>query len=81
MKDKDFETLEVLNELLDAFEQKYQPASSIQESDEQLTSPEILNLFNSATKVTYDQLYQALKQRGFKTEIVNNSFMWMLSCK
>ncbi|TLX73697.1 hypothetical protein E9993_14665 [Labilibacter sediminis] len=71
----------ILTELLNAFEEKYQPASSIQESDEQLSSHEILSLFNTATQVSLDELYQALKQRGFTTKVINNSFLWILRNK
>jgi len=68
--------MEILETLLDAFEEQYYAADSIQESDEQFTSQEIINLFDTATEVDKVKLFEELQARGFKTKLLDKSFVW-----
>ncbi len=70
--------MEILDELFNAFEKRYQPAANVVESDDQLSSNEILNLFNSAAEITKDELYKGLRSRNFVTEMVGNQFLWLV---
>ncbi len=70
--------MEILEELLNSFEECYQPAFNIVESDEQLSSNDIISLFNSAAKLTKEEIYEGLKSRGFVTKLVGNQFVWLV---
>ena len=68
--------MEILEELLDAFEERFSAANSIQESDEQFTTQEIIKLFDSVVEVDRVKLFEELKARGFKTKLLSKQFVW-----
>lgn len=68
--------MDVLSELLDAFEERFIAANSISESDEFFTTQEIINIFDTATEVDKVELFEGLQARGFKTKLLDKSFVW-----
>jgi len=73
-----------LNEAMTVFMKQYQPAESIMESDEQLTTFEIMNnLVSHIGKkgVNLRSVYEKLQENGFQYEYVGNNFLWLLKIK
>ena len=68
--------MDILETLLDEFEAQFSPAQSIQESDELFTTPEIINLFNSAVEIDKNQLFEKLQARGFIIKTLEKRFVW-----
>ena len=58
--------LEALEELMDSFLERYSPADTWQESNEQYTSTEILEMFNSVYPIPLEHIYEQLQENGFK---------------
>ncbi len=50
--------LEALEELMDSFLERYSPADTWQESNEQYTSTEILEMFNSVYPIPLEDIYE-----------------------
>ena len=72
--------LEALEELMETFLERYTPADTWQESNEQYTSTEILEMFNSVYPIPMEDIYEQLREKGFKCVPVanQNKFIWLL---
>jgi hypothetical protein len=73
--------MEIIDDLLDIFCERYCPAANIVESDDLLSSQDILSLFNSIANIKLDDLYNGLKKRGFNTTMIENQFLWIVKKK
>ena len=73
--------MEIITELLNTFEERYQPALKVVESDEQLSSQEILGSFNTVAEISLDELYEGLRERGFVSKMVGNQILWIVKEK
>ncbi len=72
--------MEFLDELLNSFELKYEPATSVDESDAQLSSNEIIGFYES-TDVEFEDLYEGLSHRGFVNKFMEDKFLWLVKEK
>ena len=75
--------LEALEELMDSFLERYSPADTWQESNEQYTSTEILEMFNSVYPIPLEDIYEQLREKGFKCVPVAGQckFVWLLQTR
>lgn len=75
--------LEALDELMDSFMERYESADSWQESNIQLTSTEIIEMFNSVYPIPMDSIYDQLRDNGFKCVPVagQTRFVWLLKSR
>ena len=75
--------LEALEELMDSFLERYSPADTWQESNEQYTSTEILEMFNSVYPIPMEDIYEQLREKGFKCVPVSGQgkFVWLLQTR
>ena len=75
--------LEALEELMDSFLERYSLADTWQESNEQYTSTEILEMFNSVYPIPMEDIYEQLREKGFKCVPVagQGKFVWLLQTR
>lgn len=73
--------MEILEELLSMFCERYRPAANVVESDDLLSSQDVLSLFNSIANIELDDLYNGLKKHGFNTTMIESHFLWMVKDK
>jgi hypothetical protein len=73
--------MENLNLLLDAFGRHYQPAESIEESTDQLSTQEIKLLFETASSLPIETINESLQNAGYKLEMVDLRFVWLVKEK
>ena len=72
---------ENLTLLIDAFCARYAPAVSLLDSTDQVSSGEMLEMFNSTIAVEPHEITQALKVRGFLLECIDFKFVWLIKEK
>jgi len=72
---------ENLQFLIDTFVRRYDPAESIQDSTEQLSSDEILMLFGASETLSAEMINVALKNAGFILELFDLKFVWLVKEK
>jgi hypothetical protein len=63
------------------FKQHFEPAYTLKESEEQLSTEEIFDKFNELThdpELTIDQIYDLMEEKGFRYDYVMDSFKWLL---
>ena len=72
--------LQALEELIDSFMERYEPAETWQEANEQYSSTEILEMFNSVYPIPLDAIYDQLRENGFRCVPVagQSKFVWLL---
>lgn len=72
--------LQALEELIDTFMERYEPAETWQEANEQYSSPEILEMFNSMYPIPLEDIYDQLREKGFKCVPMagQSKFVWLL---
>lgn len=75
--------LEALEELLDSFMERYKPADNWQDSNEQYSSTDILEMFNSVYPIPMEEIYDQLRENGFKCVPLagQNKFVWLLKSR
>lgn len=76
----DATTFKILNKFLQHFE----PAASLAETDEQMTTEQIyekINSFYPEADFGMDDLFKKLEEEGFKFEWVQDEFKWLLKEK
>ena len=75
--------LQALEELIYSFMERYEPAETWQEANEQYTSSEILEMFNSVYPIPLDDIYDQLRENGFKCVPIagQGKFVWLLKTK
>jgi hypothetical protein len=75
---------ETTSKILAVFLLHFEPAASLSESDEQMTTEQIyekINSFYPDAEFGMDDLFKHLEEAGFKFEWVQDEFKWLLKEK
>lgn len=70
-----------IHQMLEVFLNKYEPAPDVRSTTDFLSSDEILIIFESMHFVSKNELFEELKKAGFKFELVDCRFLWLLKEK
>jgi hypothetical protein len=69
------------SKIINKFLQHFEPAASLSEADEQMTTEQIyekINSFYPDAEFVMDDLFKRLNEVGFQFEWINGEFKWML---
>jgi hypothetical protein len=72
------------SKIIAKFLQHFEPATSLSEADEQMTTEQIyekINSFYPEADFGMDDLFKKLEEEGFKFEWVQDEFKWLLKEK
>lgn len=72
---------ESLTRAMTVFKQHFEPAYTLKESDEQLSTEEIFEKFNDLTydpELTIDKIHALMEENGFRYDYVMDRFKWLL---
>lgn len=70
---------ENFNEAMKVFVERYQPAGSAAESDDELTTTEIRDkLTELIDEASLEAIYEYMKESGFHYQMIGGRFKWLL---